>query len=73
MDSCKFTPFGLCVKTELLRMGKTQEWLIGQVREKTGLFFDSSYAYKIFTGKRNTPKIVRAIREILDLPEQGNA
>ncbi len=72
MSSCKFTPFGLCVKTELLRRGKTQEWLITQVRERTGLYCDDSYAYKIFTGQRNTPKIVQAIREILNLPNQDN-
>lgn len=69
MDSCKFTPFGLCVKTELLRRGKGQKWLEGQITENTGLYMDSSYIYKILTGQRNAPKIVQAICEILDIPE----
>lgn len=68
----QFTAFGKEVKKRLIDMGRTQEWLIEQVRNQTGLYFDSSYAYKIFTGQRNTLKIVQAIREILDLPEQGN-
>lgn len=69
MDSCKFTPFGLCVKTELLRRGKEQKWLYQAVREKTGLFVDSGYMYKILTGQRKAPNVVQAIREILEIPE----
>ena len=71
MDSCKFTPFGLCVKTELLKRGKTQKWLEGEITSRTGLFADSGYMDKILKGKRNAPKIVQAICEILDLPDQG--
>ena len=71
MSFCKYTPFGLCVKTELLRRGETQEWLGKQITSKYGLFVDSGYMYKILTGQRNAPKIVQAIREILDLPEQS--
>lgn len=69
LDSCKFTPFGLCVKTELLRKGKTQTWLQSKVTEQTGLFLDDSYIYKILTGQRSAPKIVSAICEILEIPE----
>lgn len=43
MDSCKFTPFGLCVKTELLKRGKTQKWLEEEITNRTGLFADSGY------------------------------
>ena len=53
MDSCKFTSFGLCVKTELLN--------------RTGLFADSGYMDKILKGKRNAPKIVQAICDILEI------
>ena len=67
---CKFTDFGLCVKTELLRSGKSQTWLMGEVAERTGLFVDDSYMYKILTGQRSAPKITQAIREILGLPAQ---
>lgn len=68
MNCSKFTDFGLCVKTELLRRGKEQKWLENQISEKTGLFVDNGYLYKILTGQRNAPKVVQAIREILDLP-----
>lgn len=67
MEGCKFTPFGLCVKTELLKRGKRQKWLEEQIRKKTGLFVDDGYLYKIFTGERCAPKIVQAIKEILDI------
>ena len=69
VNESKFTDFGLCVKTELLRRGKEQKWLEEAVSEKTGLFVDSGYMYKILTGQRNAPKIVAAIREILNLQE----
>ena len=69
MNCSKFSDFGLCVKTELLRRGKEQKWLEEAVAEKTGLYVDSGYMYKVLTGKRNAPKIVAAIREILGLEE----
>lgn len=68
LNCSKFTDFGLCVKTELLRRGKEQKWLAERISEKTGLFVDNGYLYKILTGQRNAPKVVQAIREILDLP-----
>ena len=61
MNNSKFTDFGLCVKTELLRQGKDQKWLEETVSKKTGLFVDNGYMYKILTGQRNAPKIVDAI------------
>lgn len=70
MNCSKFSDFGLCVKTELLRRGKEQKWLEEAITEKTGLYVDSGYMYKVLTGKRNAPKIVAAIREILELPAE---
>ena len=70
MESCKFTDFGLCVKTELLRSGRSQTWLESEIRAQTGLFVDSSYMHKILTGQRNAPKITQAIRDILDIQEE---
>lgn len=67
MNQSKFTDFGLAVKTELLRRGKEQKWLEEAVSEKTGLYVDSGYMYKVLTGQRNAPKIVAAIREILNI------
>lgn len=63
----KFSDFGLCVKTELLRIGKSQKWLEETVAEKTGLFVDRGYMYKILTGQRNAPNVVTAICEILNV------
>ena len=73
MNFSKFSDFGLCVKTELLRIGRDQKWLEEAVSEKTGLFVDNGYMYKILTGKRNAPKIVSAICEILNIQENGEA
>lgn len=67
MNNSKFTDFGLCVKTELLRQGRGQKWLEEVVSEKTGLYVDGGYMYKILTGQRNAPKIVNAICEVLGL------
>ena len=69
MNCSKFTDFGLCVKTELLRIGKEQKWLEEAISEKTGLYVDNGYLYKILTGQRNAPKIVAAICEILNIQE----
>ena len=69
MNPCKFTTFGLCVKTELLRRGMEQKELEEKVTAATGLFVDSGYMYKILTGQRNAPKVVQAIRKILDIPD----
>jgi hypothetical protein len=51
-------------------MGKGQKWLEEAVSEKTGLFVDNGYMYKILTGQRNAPKVVAAICEILSIQEQ---
>lgn len=69
MNCSKFTDFGLCVKTKLLQTGKEQKWLEEAVSEKTGLYVDSGYMYKILTGQRHAPKIVAAICEILNIQE----
>jgi hypothetical protein len=50
-------------------MGKEQKWLEEAVSEKTGLFVDNGYMYKILTGQRNAPKIVAAICEMLNISE----
>lgn len=70
MNSSKYSDFGLSVKVKLLQIGKDQKWLEEAVSEKTGLYVDNSYLYKIFTGQRNAPKIVAAIKEILNIEEK---
>ena len=69
MNCSKLTDFGLCVKTKLLQLGKEQKWLEESVTKKTGLYVDSGYMHKILTGQRNAPKVVAAIREILDISD----
>lgn len=69
-NNSQFSDFGLRVKTELLRNGKSQKWLAEAVAEKTGLYVDGGYMYKILTGQRNAPKIVEAICEILKIKDK---
>ena len=47
----------------------SQVELMDKIREKTGLYVDSSYLARIFNGKCNSPKIVDAINEILGIEE----
>lgn len=67
MNNSKFSDFGLAVKVKLLTLGKEQKWLEEAVSEKTGLYVDSGYMYKILTGQRNAPKITAAIMQILEM------
>ncbi len=61
----KLTDFGKKIKCTLIEKDETQEWLISEVKKRTGLYFDSSYLNKIMTGKMENPKILTAINEIL--------
>lgn len=65
----KLSEFGKDISKRLIDLSKPQTWLIEEVRNKTGLYFDDSYMYKIKTGQLSTPKIVQAICEILDLQD----
>lgn len=60
-----FTDYGIKVKTRLLEMGKTQNWLIQQLKEKTGMFVDSSSLNKVLTGQVNSERITSAINELI--------
>lgn len=61
--------FGKEVKKKLIDLGKTQNWLEVEIKDRTGLFVDSGYLHKIFTGQRNAPKIVEAIKDILEIED----
>ena len=72
------TEFGKQVRIRLIEMGKTQEWLIDQVKERTGDFFDSSYLHRILagklpgeTGRGGKPGKASVIREILGIASDG--
>ena len=67
MGVATFSKFGKKVKKRLVDIDRNQNWLIDRVKEKTGLYCDSSYMYKILTGQHNTPSIVQAICEILGI------
>lgn len=69
----QITAYGKQIKKRLVDLDQSQSWLTGQVREQTGMFFDSGYLYKIMTGERKAPSIVQAINEILGLAEEQNA
>ena len=68
----QLTSYGKRVKKALIDQDKNQAWLLKEVHEKTGLFVDDGYFYKIFTGQRNAPNVVAAINEILDLPTESD-
>lgn len=68
-----FTPFGVAIKAKLFEMGQTQDWLIAQCREKTGMYVDSGVMNKLSTGRRKSPRIEKAIREVLSLEESKEA
>lgn len=61
------TPFGREIKHRLIDLNKRSAWLIEEVKNKTGLYFDSSYLYKIMIGAHKTPKVIGAICEILNI------
>ena len=63
------TDFGKQVKIKLIQMDKPQKWLNEEVVKRTGLYFDDSYLHRIVTGKNSNPKIVSAIKEILEIED----
>ena len=69
VERIALAPFGKDIETRLIALGESHEWLIKQVAEATGLYFDRSYLNKIKVGQLNTPGVVQAIREILNIPD----
>ena len=63
----KLTELGRKIKIALIEREQSQEWLISEVKGKTGLYFDSSYLHKVMTGKNENEKVISAIKEILDI------
>lgn len=59
--------FDKAVRIRLIEMEKNQKWLMEQVKEKTGLYMDSSYMSKIIKGEKTPPKVVDAIKGILNI------
>jgi len=67
------TAFGIAVKVKLIETGQTQDWLIKECREKTGMFVDSAVMCKLLSGKRKSRRIEAAIREILGMDANQGA
>ena len=63
------TALGRAIRRRLKELGKTPMWLEEQVEDRTGLYFDNGYLWRIIVGELTTPRIVRAICEILDIEE----
>lgn len=61
--------FGKSIKIRLIEIGKTQRWLIEEVKRVTGLYFDDGYLYKVLVGKCENPKIIEAIKQILEMED----
>lgn len=65
----KRTPFGRAVDIRLAVLGRSQKWLIEQLREMTGKYVDDSLIYKLRYGQVSSAPMCAAIREILEIPE----
>lgn len=65
----EYTPFGLEVKTKLLKLPRTQKWLAEEVNRDTGLKIDGAYVSNILTGAKKSDRVTASIRKILDIAE----
>lgn len=64
------TEYGIAVKLELLKAGKTQKWLIDEVKRiLPDKYLDTSNLYKILTGEINSPDIQSAINQVLEIKQ----
>lgn len=61
--------FAKMVKIELIKRTWNLSDLAVEVNRATGLFCDQAYLSKIMSGKRNAPKIVSAMKEILNFSD----
>lgn len=62
------TEYGIEIKVKLMKLNKTQTWLIEEVKKVLpDKYLDTSNLYKIMTGEINSPDIISAIDHILDL------
>ena len=66
----KTTNFGKAVKHKLIDMDLTQNWLIEEVKKRTGRFFDSSYLHKILNGTCNSSEFICVISDILQINDE---
>ena len=62
--------FGKKIEIRLVEINRTNAWLIDQVANDTHRYFDRSYLHKVKTGELSTPKIVKSISKILNIPTE---
>lgn len=55
------------MKHALIDRGMTQQELIAEVRERTGMYLDNAYLGLIFNSNRRPIRIVSAIEDILEI------
>ena len=67
MRTHKLTDFGKEIKYKLIDLGKTQEWLIAEVKKETSQYIDSSCLYKIMTGQIINSNLIPIIKKILEI------
>lgn len=60
------TDYGLKVKSTILSSGKSQNWLIEEVKKTAPeIYIDSSVLNKVLTGKIQKSKLIETINQIL--------
>ena len=65
VEKLPLTPFGKEVKHRLINIGKTNGWLVEEVRKRVDTKFDSSFMAKILNGKVKNSAKEKIINEIL--------
>lgn len=69
----QLSDYGKTIKIKLMELGKKQEWLISEIRNRfPEIYVDSSNIYKILVGEIQSGKVVSAINEILQIHEESN-
>lgn len=71
MERKELCAFGIEAKKRLVELNKSSAWLAQSVAEDTGKYVDVPYLCRIWTGKRNPPKIIASICKILEIEEPG--
>lgn len=70
IEMTQYSVFSTEVRCSLTRKGWNFSDLACEISKRTGMYCSAAYVSRILSGKRNPPKILAAIREILDLPEE---
>ncbi len=70
----QLTEYGMKIKFRLLKLNRTQNWLIEEVRKiLPNRYLDTSNLYKIMTGEINSKDIQSAINQVLDINYTHNS